>query len=136
MSDYFAAQLALQRELKTDGCSRSDACLEAGTTAEPWAGANGKHEAERCNKCRQLRSVVLPSYLAYAATNATEIDLLKTHGYSTAIQLTPFDWECLRALESGRRESEIDERNDAVKEAEFKRREAEFQANTQKMRGK
>lgn len=136
LSSYFTAQLTLQRELKTDGCPRSDACLDGGTNQEDWAGAGGQHEVEKCLACGRLRSVVLPPHLAYPVATATELDLLKAHNYTAAVELSPFDWECLRALEAGRRESEIDEREQVVKDAEFREREAAFQANTQKMRGK
>lgn len=113
--------------------------MDSWTSPEPWPKewpevSNG-HKVERCARCKELRSVVLPPHLAYPATNATELDLLKAHSYTAAIELSPFDWECLRALEAGRRESEIDEREQAQKDAEFKQREAAFVANTQKMRG-
>ena len=136
LSAFFVAQLTLQRELKNEGCPRSDDCLDLGVLQEQWSGADGKHEVERCRKCGRLRSVVIPAHLAFAAANATELDLVKTHGYSSAIEFTPFDWECLKALESARRESEMDERQQAQKDADMQRREAEFHANTQRMRGK
>lgn len=124
LRDCFVAQLDVDKETKGRFCQAQGFCADAESFTDEASNLSPLHpKVEICANCGDPRYVHVPAHLIEAAQTASRLSRLKDYGYALTVELSPFEWTCIEAIETARA---IGEKPDA---AEQNRAQFEASAN-------